>query len=70
MILATEWPFFRNADMERIRQSLVEPVVFDGRNVYKPSLMETMGFDYISIGRDPVMAYSNKKSHQHQPVIA
>ncbi len=61
LILATEWPFFRNVDMERIRQSLTAPVVFDGRNVYKTSLMETMGFDYISIGRDPVMAYSKNQ---------
>lgn len=60
LILATEWAFFRNPDYERLRQHLVAPVLFDGRNVYNPRVMEAMGFDYFSIGRDPVFAYSQR----------
>jgi UDPglucose 6-dehydrogenase len=58
LILATEWAFFRNPDFDRLRKHLREPVLFDGRNVYNPRVMETMGFDYFSIGRDPVFAHS------------
>jgi UDPglucose 6-dehydrogenase len=59
LILATEWSFFRNIDIERIKKSLKNPVVFDGRNVYSPALMKAQGFDYFSIGRDPVLAFSS-----------
>ncbi len=58
LIVATEWSFFRNVDMARLKESMRAPVVFDGRNVYALAHMEAMGFDYFSIGRDPVLAHS------------
>jgi UDPglucose 6-dehydrogenase len=59
LILATEWPFFRNTDLARVKKSLKTPVLFDGRNVYNPAHMAELGYDYFSIGRDPVFAHSN-----------
>ncbi|HNR30798.1 MAG TPA: UDP-glucose/GDP-mannose dehydrogenase family protein [Candidatus Hydrogenedentes bacterium] len=56
LVLCTEWSFFRNADLERVKQLLRHPVVFDGRNVYRPEKMRKLGFDYFSIGRAPVLA--------------
>jgi len=58
LILATEWSFFQNTDLERVKHSLAAPVLFDGRNVYNPEHLQTLGFDYFSIGRDPVLAHS------------
>jgi UDPglucose 6-dehydrogenase len=58
LILCTEWLFFRNADLERVRGLLKTPVLFDGRNVYKPEQMARLGFDYFSIGRAPVFTHS------------
>lgn len=58
LLVATEWSFFRNADMERLKRKLKTPVVFDGRNIFSTALMERMGFDYFSIGRDPVLKFS------------
>ncbi len=58
LIVATEWKFFRNVDMKRLKNALKTPVVFDGRNVYTPELMAEEGFDYFSIGREPVLCHS------------
>lgn len=61
VVLATEWPFFRNIDLGKVKQLLRHPVMFDGRNVYNPQIMDAQGFDYFSIGRDPVLGYSTVK---------
>ncbi len=57
-MLCTEWSFFRNADLKRVHEIMKTPVVFDGRNVYKPEFMAQLGFDYLSIGRAPVFGHS------------
>lgn len=51
LVLCTEWHLFRSPDLERIRQSLKEPVVFDGRNIYDPRLLTAAGLRYHGIGR-------------------
>jgi UDPglucose 6-dehydrogenase len=58
LIVATEWSFFRNPDFDRVTETLKSPVIFDGRNIYEPALMRTLGFDYVSIGREPVFGHS------------
>jgi UDPglucose 6-dehydrogenase len=30
---------------------LQSPVIYDGRNIYDPTLMKQMGFNYRAIGR-------------------
>jgi UDPglucose 6-dehydrogenase len=47
----TEWNQFRTPDFVRMKKQLAEPVVFDGRNLYDPGTMQTLGFTYYSIGR-------------------
>ena len=51
LLVLTEWGPYRTPDFERIRSSLGEPVVFDGRNLWDPARMAAMGFRYQSIGR-------------------
>jgi len=51
LLIATEWKEFRSPDFARLKTLLKEPVIFDGRNLYEPSLMERMGLYYIAIGR-------------------
>lgn len=51
LIILTEWNEFKQADMEKVRSLMKEPVVFDGRNIYDPQSMKKMGFKYFSIGR-------------------
>jgi len=51
LLVLTEWNQFRNPDFERIRDTLNQPVIFDGRNLYNPRELREMGFDYFGIGR-------------------
>jgi len=38
-------------DWARIRDSMLRPLVLDGRNLLDPSKMRELGFEYHSIGR-------------------
>lgn len=62
LIVATEWSFFLNPDFARMAGQLNTPVIFDGRNIYSPEIMDRNGFDYFSIGRQPVLAFSSKSA--------
>lgn len=50
LLVVTEWNQFRNPDFEKIKTLLNEPVIFDGRNLYSPSVMKKYGFIYYCIG--------------------
>ncbi len=54
LIIATEWNEFRNPDFNRIKNALKTPVIFDGRNIFRPEMMHKLGFKYYSIGRKAV----------------
>ena len=54
LIIVTEWNEFRNPDFNKIRKSLKQPVIFDGRNLYDTEKMEEQKFTYYSIGRKAV----------------
>ncbi len=51
LVIATEWPQFKQLDLERARKSLTHPIIFDGRNPFDIDEMERLGFLYKSIGR-------------------
>jgi UDPglucose 6-dehydrogenase len=51
LIVATEWSDFREPDFEKMKGLMRSPLVFDGRNIYKPDKMRRLGFEYVSIGR-------------------
>ncbi len=51
LLICTEWHAFRNPNFEKLKQALNGHVIFDGRNIYSPKEMDTLGVDYYSIGR-------------------
>lgn len=51
LIIVTEWREFRSPDFENIKARLKQPVIFDGRNLYDPKLVRSMGIEYQAIGR-------------------
>ncbi len=55
LVVLTEWSMFRSPDFDKIKSTLKEPVIFDGRNIYDPALMKELGITYYSIGRNPVV---------------
>jgi UDPglucose 6-dehydrogenase len=52
--VVTEWNEFKLLNLERLREVMRRPLVFDGRNIYEPERMRRLGFEYHSIGRKPV----------------
>ena len=51
LVVVTEWNEFREPDFGKIRKLLKAPIIFDGRNLYSPEHMKSLGFEYFSIGR-------------------
>ena len=51
LLVVTEWKEFRTPDFDRIKAALKQPVVFDGRNIWEPKLMQALGIEYHGIGR-------------------
>ena len=51
LVVVTEWKAFWSPDFERIRDGLVQPVIFDGRNIYDPAELAELGFEHRAIGR-------------------
>jgi UDPglucose 6-dehydrogenase len=51
LLIVTEWREFRSPDYDRLKTLLTQPLIFDGRNLYDPSLMQRLGFEYFAIGR-------------------
>jgi UDPglucose 6-dehydrogenase len=51
LALVTEWNEFREPDFARMKKHMKAPVIFDGRNIYKPEAIAAQGFSYHSIGR-------------------
>ena len=51
LVIITEWDEFRALDMSRVKETLAAPVLIDLRNIYNPTQMTDLGFDYVSVGR-------------------
>lgn len=58
LLLVTDWPEYKHADIEKMKMALNQPVIFDGRNLFSPSIMEEKGFTYFSIGRGSKRGYT------------
>lgn len=51
LVLVTEWNEFRTPDFDKMKSLLKTPLVFDGRNLWKPESLKKRGFSYFGIGR-------------------
>jgi UDPglucose 6-dehydrogenase len=53
--LVTEWNEFKFLNLERVRNAMRRPLIFDGRNLWEPDRMRRLGFEYHSVGRRPIL---------------
>lgn len=51
LLLLTEWNEFRRPDMDRIKELLKTPIIFDGRNQYNVERTTQRGFEYVCVGK-------------------
>jgi len=51
LLVITEWNEFKHLDLERVRDVMKQPVIFDGRNIYEPEKLRSLGFNYRAFGR-------------------
>ena len=51
LVVVTDWNEYRNPDFERVKRTLRQPVIVDGRNLYDVQKMRELGVRYYSIGR-------------------
>jgi UDPglucose 6-dehydrogenase len=51
LVIVTEWPEFKNADLNKLKSLMKSPNIVDGRNVFEKKDMEKAGFNYIAVGR-------------------
>ena len=52
LLLITDWDEFQKLDWAKIRQSMANPIIVDGRNIFDPQALRAKGFEYYSIGRN------------------
>lgn len=56
LLIVTEWKAFWSPDFDRIATLMPSKLILDGRNIYDPAYMRSLGFDYIGIGRSSLFS--------------
>ena len=51
LIIATEWNEFRALDLNKIKELMNNPVIFDLRNIYNKEEVEDLGIEYHGVGK-------------------
>ena len=59
LLVTTEWNEFRNPDFEELKKRMKTPVIVDGRNVYDPEKIRSLGFHYYCVGRQVLAGGQN-----------
>jgi UDPglucose 6-dehydrogenase len=50
LLIVTEWADFRSPNFEKIKNALINPIIFDGRNIYDTKELNELGFEHYGIG--------------------
>jgi UDPglucose 6-dehydrogenase len=51
LVLVTEWHEFKNPKWDEVGSSMKQKIVFDGRNIYDPKTLRSLGYEIHSVGR-------------------
>jgi len=52
LIVLTEWKNYKSPNLRALKDTLRQPLVLDGRNIYEPHAMAAAGLTYLGIGRN------------------
>jgi len=50
LIIATEWDSFADLDLNKLKGTMKDPVIFDGRNMLDPQKIKQAGIKYFAVG--------------------
>jgi len=51
LLIITEWDEFKGLDLKKIKDVMANPIIIDGRNIFEPEDVRSLGFEYYSVGR-------------------
>lgn len=51
VVILTEWDEFRYLDLNKIKETMTNPAIVDGRNIYDQQEVRRIGFKYVGVGR-------------------
>jgi len=51
LAIITEWDEFQSMDLKKIKKAMANPIIVDGRNIFDPSKLRKLGFEYDCMGR-------------------
>lgn len=51
LLIITEWDEFKGLDLKKIKDAMANPIIIDGRNIFEPEDVRSLGFEYYSVGR-------------------
>ena len=51
LIIVTEWKVYKSPDLAVVKSRLRQAVIFDGRNLFEPASVTSLGIEYYGIGR-------------------
>ena len=51
LVIVTDWPIYKELDLNEAKSLMNQPLIFDGRNVLEPNDVVEVGFTYYGVGR-------------------
>jgi len=54
VVVATDWPEFKDLDLPRLKGVMTHPIIVDARNLLDPEAVADAGFTYIPTGRPAI----------------
>lgn len=70
LVIMTEWKSFRSPNFKNLKENLLNPLIFDGRNLFEPPTMAEAGFTYYGIGRTGIRGEDGTRSRQQTYLAA
>lgn len=50
LLIVTEWVDFKSPNFDKIKKALINPIIFDGRNIYNSKEINELGFEHYGVG--------------------